>query len=115
MEKGQKVALLAIGVNLVLFGLKYIFAALSGSIALKAEAFHSFSDVIASSTVFAGLILARRKTRSFPYFVLVTVSVKDKRVRERKVIANPFMHVEHGKGILENLGILFDDNEIKNS
>ncbi len=67
MEKGQKVALLAIGVNLVLFGLKYIFAALSGSIALKAEAFHSFSDVIASSTVFAGLILARRKTRSFPY------------------------------------------------
>ncbi len=67
MEKGQKVALLAIGVNLVLFGLKYIFAALSGSIALKAEAFHSFSDVIASSTVFAGLILVRRKTRSFPY------------------------------------------------
>ena len=66
-EKGQKVALLAIGANLVLFGLKYIFAGLSGSIALKAEAFHSLSDVIASSTVFAGLILARRKTRSFPY------------------------------------------------
>ncbi len=34
MEKGQKVALLAIGVNLVLFGLKYTFATLSGSIAL---------------------------------------------------------------------------------
>jgi cation diffusion facilitator family transporter len=67
MEKGQKVALLAIGINLVLFGIKYFFAALSGSIALKAEAFHSLSDVIASSTVFAGLILARRKTRSFPY------------------------------------------------
>jgi cation diffusion facilitator family transporter len=67
MEKGQKVALLAIGVNLVLFGLKYLFALLSGSIALKAEAFHSLSDVIASSTVFTGLILARRKTRSFPY------------------------------------------------
>jgi cation diffusion facilitator family transporter len=67
MEKGQKVALLAIGVNLVLFGMKYLFAVLSGSIALKAEAFHSLSDVIASSTVFAGLILARRKTRSFPY------------------------------------------------
>ena len=67
MEKGPKVALLAIGVNLVLFGMKYLFAVLSGSIALKAEAFHSLSDVIASSTVFAGLILARRKTRSFPY------------------------------------------------
>lgn len=67
MEKGQKVALLAIGVNLVLFGMKYLFAMLSGSMALTAEAFHSLSDVIASSTVFAGLIIARRKTKSFPY------------------------------------------------
>ena len=67
MEKGQKVALLAIGINFVLFGMKYFFAVLSGSIALKAEAFHSLSDVIASSTVFAGLILARRKTRSFTH------------------------------------------------
>jgi cation diffusion facilitator family transporter len=67
LEKSQKVALLAIGVNLVLFGLKYLFADLSGSMALKAEAIHSLSDVIASSTVFAGLIIAKRKTRSFPY------------------------------------------------
>jgi cation diffusion facilitator family transporter len=67
LERGQKVALIAIGVNLVLFGLKYGFATLSGSIALKAEAFHSLSDVIASSTVFIGLIIARRKSRSFPY------------------------------------------------
>ena len=67
MEKSQKVALFAIGVNLVLFGLKYLFAGISGSMALKAEAIHSLSDVIASSTVFAGLIIAKRKTRSFPY------------------------------------------------
>jgi cation diffusion facilitator family transporter len=67
MGKGQKVALLAIGVNLLLFGLKYLFGGLSGSIALQAEAFHSLSDVIASSTVFVGLIIARRKTKSFPY------------------------------------------------
>jgi divalent metal cation (Fe/Co/Zn/Cd) transporter len=66
MDKPQKVALLAIGVNLVLFGLKYVFAEISGSMALKAEAIHSLSDVIASSTVFAGLIIAKRKTRSFP-------------------------------------------------
>jgi cation diffusion facilitator family transporter len=67
VEKGQKVALLAIGINLGLFGMKYFFAMLSGSIALMAEAFHSLSDVIASSTVFAGLIIAKRKTKSFPY------------------------------------------------
>ena len=67
MGKGQKVALFAIGVNLVLFGIKYLFGELSGSVALKAEAIHSLSDVIASSTVFVGLIIAKRKTRSFPY------------------------------------------------
>ena len=67
MGKGQKVALLAIGVNLFLFGMKYLFAELSGSMALKAEAIHSLSDVIASFTVFVGLIIAKRKTPSFPY------------------------------------------------
>jgi len=67
VEKGQKVALLAIGVNLVLFGMKYLFAELSGSMALKAEAIHSLSDVIAPSTLFAGLIIAKCKTKSFPY------------------------------------------------
>ncbi len=67
MEKSEKVALLAIGVNLLLFAIKFIFAGFSGSIALKAEAFHSLSDLVASSTVFAGLIIARRKTRAFPY------------------------------------------------
>ena len=67
MEKDQKVAILAIGVNLVLFLMKYIFAMLSGSIALMAEAFHSLTDVVASTTVFVGLIIAKRKTKSFPY------------------------------------------------
>lgn len=67
MEKGEKVAALAVGIHIVLFGIKYIFSMLSGSIALKADAFHSLSDVVASSTVFVGLIIAKRKTKSFPY------------------------------------------------
>ena len=67
MDKGEKVALLAIGINLLLFGIKYTFSTLSGSIALKADAFHSIADVVASSTVFGGLIIAKRKTKSFPY------------------------------------------------
>ncbi|MBW2643980.1 MAG: cation diffusion facilitator family transporter [Deltaproteobacteria bacterium] len=67
MDKGEKVALLAIGINLFLFGIKYTFSTLSGSIALKADAFHSIADVVASSTVFGGLIIAKRKTKSFPY------------------------------------------------
>ena len=67
MDKGEKVALFAIGINLALFGIKYAFSTLSGSIALKADAFHSIADVVASSTVFGGLIIAKRKTKSFPY------------------------------------------------
>ncbi len=67
MDKGEKVALLAIGINLLLFGIKYAFSRLSGSIALKADSFHSLSDVVASSTVLVGLIIAKRKTKSFPY------------------------------------------------
>jgi len=67
MKKGEKVALLAIGVNLLLFAIKYVFSDLSGSIALKADAFHSLSDVVASSTVLGGLFIAKRKTRLFPY------------------------------------------------
>jgi cation diffusion facilitator family transporter len=67
MEKGQKVALLSIGVNIFLFGMKYFFALQSGSMALKAEAIHSLADVIASATVLVGLVIARRKTRAFPY------------------------------------------------
>lgn len=67
MEKGVKVALLAILVNLLLFVIKYSFSSLSGSIALKADAFHSLSDVVASSTVFIGIVIAKRKTRAFPY------------------------------------------------
>ncbi|MBW2090088.1 MAG: cation transporter [Deltaproteobacteria bacterium] len=67
MEKGEKVAALAVAIHVVLFGIKYIFSTLSGSIALKADAFHSLSDVVASSTVFIGLIIAKRKTKSFPY------------------------------------------------
>jgi cation diffusion facilitator family transporter len=67
MEQGQKIAILAIVVNVVLFATKYMFAGLSGSIDLKGGAFDSMSDVVASSTVFVGLVISRRKTTSFPY------------------------------------------------
>lgn len=67
MEKSEKVALIAIFINLFLFAIKTIAAYNTGSIALKAEAFHTFSDFVASLTVFAGLKIAKRKTKAFPY------------------------------------------------
>jgi cation diffusion facilitator family transporter len=51
----------------MLFIVKYVAAIFSGSIALKAEAFHTFADLIASLTVFAGLKIAKRKSKMFPY------------------------------------------------
>jgi len=67
MEESEKTALLAIIVNLGVFAIKIGSAAISGSLALKAEAFHSFADFIAVLTAFAGLKIAKRKTRAFPY------------------------------------------------
>jgi len=67
MEKSEKIAVFAIVVNLALLGIKYAFAMLSHSIALKAEALHSLSDVVASLMVFGGLMLAKRKSKKFPY------------------------------------------------
>ena len=48
MEKSEKTALQAILITLFIFGIKVIAAIITGSIALKAEAFHTFSDSIAS-------------------------------------------------------------------
>ncbi len=67
MEESEKTAFLAIIVNLGVFTIKIGSAAISGSLALKAEAFHSFADFIAVLTAFAGLKIAKRKTRAFPY------------------------------------------------
>ena len=67
MEEDEKVALLSIGINLVLVFIKYLLALLAGSVALLADAIHSFSDVISSATVFAGIKISKRKSKRFPY------------------------------------------------
>jgi len=67
MEESEKTALLAITVNLGIFAIKYAAAGMSGSIALKAEAFHTLADFVASLTAFAGLKIAKRKSKAFPY------------------------------------------------
>jgi cation diffusion facilitator family transporter len=61
------VALYSIGVNILLASLKAGLAVASGSLALAADAVHSLVDVVASVVVLAGLLIARRKSRAFPY------------------------------------------------
>ena len=67
MKNFAHVALYAALVNLALVFLKYGIGAISGSLALRADAIHSFVDVLASLTVFAGIKLSERKSRTFPY------------------------------------------------
>ena len=67
MEKSEQIGLLSIGVNIFLVILKYGLAMLSGSVALVADAVHSFSDVVSAATVFAGIKLSKRTSKTFPY------------------------------------------------
>lgn len=67
MEQSEKIGAYSIGVNLLLVGIKAALSFLSGSVALIADAIHSFTDVISSLTVFAGIKISKRKSKNFPY------------------------------------------------
>ena len=67
MGPTERIGVYSVGVNLFLVSLKLGLAALSGSLALAADAVHSLVDVVASLVVLGGLLIARRKSRSFPY------------------------------------------------
>ena len=78
MNKGEKVAFLAILVNLFLFAIKYFGAEISGSIALKAEAFHTMADLIASLSILGG---AKNREKEEQTFSLWTVQSREFNVR----------------------------------
>ncbi|NQE46344.1 Ferrous-iron efflux pump FieF [ANME-1 cluster archaeon GoMg2] len=68
IERDKKAALVSIVVTAFLVLIKYSVGILSGSIALLADAIHSFTDVISSIGVFIGLKISSRKpTETFPY------------------------------------------------
>lgn len=66
MHGHAKVAIYSCLVNFVLMVVKYWLGTISGSLALRADAIHSLADVISSFTIFAGIVIADRKTKTFP-------------------------------------------------
>jgi len=67
-KEGEKAAKLSAFVLLALSTLKGIVALISGSVALLADAIHSFSDIFSSMAVWAGLKLVQKKpSERFPY------------------------------------------------
>lgn len=67
METSEKIAGLSILTNLVLVAIKTLLALLSGSLAIKADAIHSLSDVVSSAVILIGIKISKRKSGSFPY------------------------------------------------
>ncbi|MCX6674524.1 MAG: cation diffusion facilitator family transporter [Methanothrix sp.] len=61
-----RVALYSLLFNLGLVGAKLFLSALSGSLALRADAVHSLVDVLASVAIILGLKISERKSQSFP-------------------------------------------------
>ena len=61
MDRVERTALVSALINVGLVFLKVFLAALSGSLALLADAWHSGSDVVASGLVWAGARISRRE------------------------------------------------------
>ena len=59
MGRKEKTILITIVANIILIILRFFLADLSGSIGLKANAWHSFADVFVTSIVFIGLLISR--------------------------------------------------------
>jgi len=63
----QRTALVSVAVRTTLVALKFVFAAISGSMALMADAVHNVSDIAQSLALYTGLKISGRKTEAFPY------------------------------------------------
>jgi divalent metal cation (Fe/Co/Zn/Cd) transporter len=63
----DSIGLYSTGMNLTLVGIRCGLSLLLCSVALIADAIHSSTDVISSTTVPAGMKISRRKSKNFPY------------------------------------------------
>ena len=59
MGRKERTLLIAIAANVVLIVLRFFLARISGSVALKASAWHSFSDIFVSLFVLTGFVVFR--------------------------------------------------------
>jgi len=67
MIQGETIALIGVFVNIFLGFAKYLLGCISGSLSLKADAFHSFLDILISLLIFVGLKITQRKSKNFPF------------------------------------------------
>ncbi len=65
MERKEQTVLISIGANGLLICLRFLLAFVSGSLALKANAWHSLADVFVLGVVYMGLFVARQKDQRY--------------------------------------------------
>ncbi|NIV37701.1 MAG: cation transporter, partial [Anaerolineae bacterium] len=63
----ERMGVYSLLINMGLVALKVGLAALSGSLALTASATDSAVDIFASLAVLVGLLISKRKTKTFPF------------------------------------------------
>jgi cation diffusion facilitator family transporter len=63
----KKISLYSVGVNFILSAIKIIGGFISGSAALMADGVHSLSDLAASLSVYAGIVISNKKSKMFPH------------------------------------------------
>ena len=65
-ETKKKISLFSVGINLLLSLIKIVGGKISGSAALTADGVHSLSDLAASLSVYAGIVISNKKSDAFP-------------------------------------------------
>ncbi len=63
----KKISLYSILVNLTLSIIKIAGGMISGSAALTADGIHSLSDLAASASVYTGIVISHKKSKTFPF------------------------------------------------
>ncbi|HIE26583.1 TPA: cation diffusion facilitator family transporter, partial [Candidatus Poribacteria bacterium] len=65
MHRKEQTILIATGAEAVLVALRFTLAYLSGSLGLRANAWHSLADLFVAFVVYLGLVLARQESKRF--------------------------------------------------
>jgi len=63
MDRKERAILICIGANVLLIILRFVLAAIAGSLGLKANAWHSLTDVVVLVVVYIGLVIVRQGIR----------------------------------------------------
>lgn len=63
----KRISLYSVGINLILSLIKIVGGMVSGSAALTADGVHSLSDLAASLSVYAGIVISNKKSALFPH------------------------------------------------